>query len=54
MKVFVVMGNDYPAAVFSDIGAAEAYCNRRSKENKDGYTRVYWRVYDFDLNKTAR
>lgn len=54
MKVYVVMGNDYPDCVFSDEGAADRYVKAKTVENKrsmeTGYSRrVYWRVYLFDL-----
>ena len=47
MKVFVVMGNDYPAAVFSTNAAAVEFCD---DQNKHGDKRIYWRVYEFALD----
>jgi hypothetical protein len=47
------MGNDYPAAVFSNEKAADAYVERRKKANEkhraSGGGMVYWRAYEFDL-----
>lgn len=56
MQVWVVMSNDYPDAVFSNEAAAQAYCWQKTKENeKDMVTgnsrKIYWRAYDFVLNK---
>jgi hypothetical protein len=51
--MYVVMGNDFPDAVFDKLEAAEAYCVEKRKEgpfNPSGSPRVYWRVYDFYLN----
>jgi len=45
--VFVVMGNDHPAAVFSTEAAAEEFC---AAKKHDGNTRIYWRVYEFTLD----
>lgn len=53
--VFVVMGNDYPQAVFTTEARAEAYCVEMRKadalESKQTGQRrmVYWRVYAFPL-----
>lgn len=44
-KVFVVMGNDYPDAVFDTEAAAEAYCAKQRPHND----RIYWRVYEFEV-----
>ncbi|TDR34709.1 hypothetical protein [Aquamicrobium defluvii] len=53
MKVFVVMGNDFPAAVFTTEQAAQLCCEEESAKNekrkRDGYGAIYWRVYSFDL-----
>lgn len=46
-KVFVVMGNDYPDAVFSEEAAAEAFCKMRRAVPG---SRINWRVYDFELD----
>lgn len=61
MKVFVVMGNDYPDAVFTSNEAAEAYCCAKRSDDvlaqpKGGMMhgsvpRIYWRVYAFDLRE---
>lgn len=47
LLMHVVMGNDYPAAVFDTLKAAEAFC---VKKRKEGSGRIYWRVCDFPLN----
>jgi hypothetical protein len=50
--VYVVMGNDYPQAVFKTLEAAEKCCEDKRKEgpfNPSGSSRIYWRVYDFKL-----
>lgn len=56
-RVYVVMGNDYPDAVFTTEAAAEAYCTERAAEDPRPKLRssafpaprVYWRYYDFPL-----
>lgn len=50
--VWVVMGNDYPEAVFSSNKLAQEYCDRKKKENekdiKRGTSRtIYYRPYGF-------
>lgn len=52
MKVFVVMGNDYPDAVFKKERKAEEYCQSKRRAHLDaGSTgmRIHWRVYEFEL-----
>lgn len=56
MKVYVVMGNDYPDSVFNTEEAAEAYCQKRKNEPGNKHDlgnsyRIYWRVYEFDLRR---
>jgi hypothetical protein len=56
MKVFVVMGNDFPSAVFTTITAAEKYCDAKREEKLQNtraaiYSKVFWRVYEFELDK---
>ncbi|TJW14426.1 MAG: hypothetical protein E5W82_10645 [Mesorhizobium sp.] len=48
-EVHVVMGNDFPAAVFEKKEDAETYCVARRAENRPGYARIYWRVYNFPI-----
>ena len=52
--VTVVMGDDFPAAVFDTVAAAEAYCEERREECKKQqpgmFRHIYWRTYDFILN----
>lgn len=53
MTVYVIMGNDFPAAVYDNRAAANAHCERENAKNeerlRDGYGRIYWRVYEFPL-----
>lgn len=53
MKVFVLMGNDFPEKVFADEVEANSFCESLMDEpaNKlEGFARrVYWRIYPFDL-----
>lgn len=54
--VHVVMGNDFPSAVFSTEALAEAYCKRMGGANADPrgpqpQRRIYWRHYKFELDK---
>ena len=67
MKVYVVMGNDYPECVFESEAAAEAFVESKinqQREIKDQYkkkqlsplalpagARIYWRWYEFELQK---
>lgn len=54
MKVHVVMGNDYPAAVFDDDKLAAAFIEKMdgpSNKTKFGHSRIHWRAYEFELNK---
>ena len=55
MKVFVVMGNDFPDAVFSNEALAEAYMTTKKNEDpRKGYgNRIHWRCYEFDVNETV-
>jgi hypothetical protein len=61
MDVWVVMGNDYPDAVFSTEKAAEDYCAERARsamwrraKNKAGIEYaghvVHWRSYKFTMD----
>jgi hypothetical protein len=55
MQVYVVMGNDFPDAVFSTQDAADDYVARRKLEDNpsgDGwFRRVHWRHYNFELDQ---
>jgi hypothetical protein len=59
MMVYVVMGNDYPDAVFSTEEAAEAYCEKKrqaeKKENKGKWQGpgIFWRVHHFQLDAAS-
>jgi len=62
MKVFIVMGNDFPATVFATEQGAEDFCTRSRESQKkvqelakaqnphSYFARIYWRVYDFEVN----
>lgn len=53
--VWVVMGNDYPDAVFTSETEAEAYCFQKrtlnQKHREQGGRLIYWRTYRFALDK---
>lgn len=56
MKVFVIMGNDFPECVFMDRTKAEEYCEERKKVDKarrdlegDSRPGIYWRSYELEL-----
>lgn len=54
MKVWVIMGNDYPTAVFDNERAAKQYCKTQTKVNNRDMERgdsrkIYWRAYEFDV-----
>lgn len=56
MKVYVVMGNDYPHCVFSSETVAEAYCNAKTAKEKEMSdkqirSRIYWRHYEFEVRE---
>lgn len=54
MKVFVVMGNDFPDSVFDSEDAAEAACDSKRAERErspTGHRAIYWRIYEFTLNR---
>jgi hypothetical protein len=59
-KVFVVMGNDFPAAVFSTEERANAYCETAAVEHQrrmrqhygEGrpFPKIYFRATEFELD----
>jgi hypothetical protein len=56
MKVWVVMGNDYPDAVFSSEKAADDFIAEKKREHEakahhegGAHWKIYWRAYEFDL-----
>lgn len=54
MKVWVIMGNDFPDAVRLTKAEADAYVAEKQAEDAAsrpaGYAaRIYWRAYEFDL-----
>ncbi len=51
MKVWVVMGNDFPDSVWSSEHAAESYCIEKKAERRDVGPRIHWRVYEFEVKK---
>ncbi len=58
--VYVVMGNDFPEAVFTDPAEAQAFCDRRREEDAPITTRlmpsprIYWRFFPFKLDQLVR
>lgn len=57
MTIYVIMGNDYPEAVFSEEKLAVAFVAKMKGKltSLDGTsanpTRVHWRYYPFELDK---
>lgn len=58
MRVWVIMGNDYPDAVFDNEAAANTFIEINKAQDKirfDGaYTRIYWRAYTFEMPLTRQ
>lgn len=54
MKVWVIMGNDYPDAVFDSKTEAEAYCTRKTVSAPQTRRKIYWRAYEFTVQSTAQ
>lgn len=56
MKIYVIMGNDFPHSVFSDKAIAEAWCMKnneieKQKKSQDVmHRRISWRSYEFTLD----
>lgn len=66
MKVFVIMGNDFPAAVVANQAAADALIAKREKEEREELIRhhgeklgklygprIHWRSYEFELQSAT-
>lgn len=54
MKVWVIMGNDFPDAVFSSEKAADKHVEKMKAETDKrpgGTPRIYWRSYEFTLRE---
>ena len=61
-RLFVIMGNDFPAGVMDDEQKADALCKARMDAQRAELIRlhdesgkhwsppIYWRAYPFDLN----
>ena len=56
-KVYVVMGNDYPDAVFADRRMADSYVEakmadpgNRFDQSKHSACRIYFRHYEFEVS----
>jgi Icc-related predicted phosphoesterase len=49
MKVYVVMGNDDPVAVFKLAAEAVKFCADKKKEQGTQKPAIYWRAYEFEL-----
>lgn len=54
MIIHVVMGNDFPDAVFSSETLAEEYCERRRVDDRREGRRIYWRVNSFEVDAETR
>lgn len=50
-KVWVVMGNDYPEAVFATEAAANAFIDTKPKPANMWERRIYWRAYEFEVRE---
>lgn len=53
MKVYVVMGNDYPDAVFDSEQAAKSFCEAKKAKNATGERPIYWRYFEFEMNRES-
>lgn len=54
MRVYVIMTNDFPEAVYSDKATAEAICKKQNSiKPEPGFRKVYWRVYEFELKEAT-
>jgi hypothetical protein len=56
MKVYVVMSNDYPDAVFANEREADTYVREKMSDPKNRlshsmHTRIYYRSYEFELRQ---
>lgn len=55
MKVWVIMGNDFPDAVYGNEEAAGKYIDKKKIEKEEHKKRgesgsmIYWRPYEFEL-----
>lgn len=59
MKVWVIMGNDYPDAVFTTKASAEAYCAQKRVDNErevkhHTQRKIYWRAYEFTVQPLTK
>lgn len=50
-KVYIVMGNDFPDAVFRTEEGAEKYCHEKPKIDAASNRRIYWRWYEFEVKE---
>lgn len=56
MKVWVIMGNDFPDAVLESEEAADKYINHKKELTKRkmeilGGSMIYWRSYEFEVQQ---
>jgi hypothetical protein len=53
MKVFVIMGNDFPDCVFASEEAAEKFIEQKKAEYDKSALRprIYWRFYEFEVRE---
>lgn len=57
IRVYVVMGNDYPEAVFSNEAAADKFIEKKRAEDRREdrpwpnslAPRIYWRHYEYEV-----
>jgi hypothetical protein len=52
MKVWVLMGNDFPDSVYATKKKAEAAVKQKriaDDRNVDHYPRIYWRYYELEV-----
>ena len=58
MKVYVIMGNDFPESVFASEEVAERYVKAKmadpaNRHERSNTPRIYWRSYEFELRTDA-
>lgn len=50
MRVFVIMGNDFPEAVrHSEIEAKDFVTEMKTLDKEPGQRRIHWRYYEFEM-----
>ncbi len=52
MRLWVLCGNDYPAAVYdSEAKAEDARAVLKAIPRTEGYGRIHWHIHDFEVNR---